>query len=100
VWLSVASLSLRLVIFPGILFGVLSLLLQWQVVDRAKAVILFVESAMPTAVAMTVIAHRYGSQRAAHAVSGLIFLQYVFAGATLPVWLTIWGAVYGYAVGG
>lgn len=99
VWLSAAALALRLVLFPAMVFGLLGLLLHAGWLDRPKAVILFIESAMPTAVAMTVIAHRYGSERAAHAVSGLIFLQYLFAAATLPIWLTAWGAVFGYQPG-
>ena len=98
VGLSVMALTLRLVLFPALIFGLLSLLLHWEVLDRSKAIILFVESAMPTAVAMTVIAHRYADERTAQAASGLIFLQYLFAAATLPVWLTIWGWLYGYAV--
>lgn len=99
VGLSIAALSLRLVIFPALALGAISLLMRWGMLDRPKAVILFIESAMPTAVAMTVIAHRYAGQRVAHAASGLIFLQYLCAAATLPVWLTIWGALYGYDVG-
>jgi malate permease and related proteins len=97
--LSIAALALRLVIFPGIILGVLSLLLRTGAIDPAKAIILFIESAMPTAVAMTVIAHRYASERTAQAASGLIFLQYLLAAATLPLWLTIWGLLYGYEVG-
>ncbi len=97
--LSVMALSLRLVLFPAMVFGLLSLLLHWEVLDRAKAIVLFIESAMPTAVAMTVIAHRYGDERAAQAASSLIFLQYMFGAGTLPVWLTIWGWVHGYNVG-
>jgi predicted permease len=96
---SAMALTLRLVLFPALMLGLLSLLLHWDALDRSKAIILFVESAMPTAVAMTVIAHRYGNERAAQAASGLIFLQYLFAAATLPVWLTIWGWLYGYEVG-
>ena len=96
--LSAMALTLRLVIFPALVFGLLSLLLHWGVLDRSKAIILFIESAMPTAVAMTVIAHRYGNERVAQAASGLIFLQYLFAAATLPIWLTIWGLLYGYEV--
>lgn len=98
VWLAVASLSLRLVIFPGMVFGLLSALLAAGLLDRPQAVILFIESAMPTAVAITVIAHRYGTPQVAHAASGLIFLQYLLAAVTLPIWLTIWGAVFGYDV--
>jgi predicted permease len=98
--LSILALTLRLVLFPALVLGLLSLLLHWEMVDRSKAIILFIESAMPTAVAMTVIAHRYGNERAAQAASGLIFLQYLFAAATLPVWLTIWGWLYGYGVQG
>jgi predicted permease len=97
--LAAMALSLRLVLFPALVFGLLSLLLYWGVLDRAKATILFIESTMPTAVAMTVIAHRYGSERAAQAASSLIFLQYLFVSGTLPIWLTIWGWVHGYNVG-
>lgn len=96
---SVMALALRLVLFPALMFGILSALLHWGVLDHSKAVILFVESAMPTAVAMTVIAHRYGGERTAQAASGLIFLQYIFAAATVPLWLTIWGWMFGYQVG-
>jgi predicted permease len=97
--LAAMALSLRLVLFPALFFGLLSLLLHWGMLNRAKAIVLFIESAMPTAVAMTVIAHRYGSERAAQAASSLIFLQYVFAAGTLPIWLTIWGWVHGYDPG-
>ncbi len=97
-WLTAAALSLRLVIFPGLVFGLLSLLLAWGVLDRPKALILFIESAMPTAVAIVVIAHRYAGQRVAHAASGLIFQQYVAAAITLPLWLTVWGAMYGFGL--
>ncbi len=96
--LAAAALTLRLVLFPALMLGLLSVLLGWGVLDKSKAIILFVESAMPTAVAMTVIAHRYGSEHAAQAASGLIFLQYLFAAATLPMWLTVWGWLYGYQV--
>ncbi len=96
---SAAGLSLRLVLFPAIMFGLLSALMAWDVLDRSKAVILFIQSIMPTAVAIVVIAHRYGGERTAHAVSGLIFLQYVAAAITIPAWLVVWGYVYGYGVG-
>lgn len=96
--LSIAALSLRLVLFPALALALISLLMHFGALDRPKAIILFVESAMPTAVAMTVIAHRYAGQRVAHAASGLILLQYACAALTLPIWLTIWGALYGYDV--
>lgn len=92
------ALPLRLVLFPALALGLLSLLLAWGMLDRSKAIILFIESAMPTAVAITVIAHRYGSPHAAQAASGLIFLQYIAAAVTLPVWLMVWGWLYGYGV--
>jgi len=99
VWLAGAALLLRLVLFPAVAFGLIHALLAAQILDRPKAIILFIESAMPTAVGIAVIARRYGDEQTAHAVGGLVFWEYVAAAATIPFWLILWGLYEGYQLG-
>jgi len=95
----IPALALRLLVFPGLMFGLVSLMLMFDVMDRPKAIIIFIESAMPTAVAMAVIANRYGDEKTAQAVGALVFLEYVAAAITIPIWLVAWGLMWGYMLG-
>lgn len=94
-----AAMGLRFVLFPIVGWAVLGGLAGAGILAKPYAVILFLQTIMPTATGMAVAARRYGTTETSEFVNGAVFVLYLVALVAIPVWLMIWALTYGFAIG-
>ncbi|OPZ22409.1 MAG: Membrane transport protein [candidate division BRC1 bacterium ADurb.BinA364] len=86
---------IRLGLLPGLWFAGIHALPALQGAALAMAFVLFVESTMPSATNMAVIARHYGEAHAEDFINHAMFFCYLAALATVPIWLTAWAMAFG-----
>ena len=96
----VAAGGFRFVVMPLLGLAVLGGLLAHGWLPKGYAVILFLQTMMPTATGMAVAARRYGSAETSEYVNGMVFVLYLAALVVIPFWLMVWGGLFGFAVPG
>ncbi|MFQ6049403.1 MAG: AEC family transporter, partial [Phycisphaerae bacterium] len=93
-----AAAVMRFLLLPALGLAVLMWLLERGWLSKAYAVILFLQTMMPTATGMAVAARRYGTPATSEYVGGTVFALYVASIGAIPAWLAVWGLVVGFHV--
>jgi predicted permease len=93
-----AAMGLRFVAMPLAGLGLLGWLVAHGLLAKSYAIILFLQTMMPTATGMAVAARRYGSVQTSEYVNGAVFILYVVSLVIIPFWLMVWGAVQGFGI--
>lgn len=93
-----AAAVLRFVVIPLTGLAVLGWLLGHHLLPKSYAVILFLQTMMPTATGMAVAARRYGTSQTSQYVGRVVFILYLACLVAIPFWLMVWAAVHGFAI--
>ncbi len=80
---------IKLILLPAITLGLLLIVASHWEINRGIAAIIFLQTAVPPATTLVIIARRYGSADVVSLINQAIIWSYLAAVITLPLWLTL-----------